>query len=214
MAYSLIGKDFTPPDVRAKVTGKAKYAEDFRVEGMVFVKLLLSPMPNAKVRNIDAAEALKMKGVLGILLPEDVPSFPLPRDPILTMEPKYVGQPILAIAAEDETTASDALEKIKIDYEPLPFTVDPLQSLYPGGPDVYPDANVGVRGMPEMKKIKWTAKDFAEAGDTKLPMGEPLAEWKLGDLDKGFSEAQLVMDETFVTAAHSHHSMEPRSAMA
>ena len=188
MAYSLIGKDFTPPDVRAKVTGKAKYAEDFRVEGMVFVKLLLSPM--------------------------DVPSFPLPRDPILTMEPKYVGQPILAIAAEDETTASDALEKIKIDYEPLPFTVDPLQSLYPGGPDVYPDANVGVRGMPEMKKIKWTAKDFAEAGDTKLPMGEPLAEWKLGDLDKGFSEAQLVMDETFVTAAHSHHSMEPRSAMA
>ncbi|MDX2144397.1 MAG: xanthine dehydrogenase family protein molybdopterin-binding subunit [Rhodospirillaceae bacterium] len=214
MAYSLVGKNFTPPDVRAKVTGKAKYAEDFRVEGMVFVKLLLSPMPNARIRNIDAAEALKMKGVVGILLPQDVPSFPVPRDPVLTMEPKYVGQPILAIAAEDETTAANALEAIKIDYEPLPFVVDPLASLYPGGPDVYPEANAGVRGMPEMKKIKWTAKDFAEAGDTKLPMGQPLAEWTVGDLDKGFADAALVLDESFVTGANSHHSMEPRSCMA
>ncbi|MDX2221502.1 MAG: xanthine dehydrogenase family protein molybdopterin-binding subunit [Rhodospirillaceae bacterium] len=214
MAYNLVGKDFTPPDVRAKVTGKAKYAEDFRADGMVFVKLLLSTIPHARVRNLDTAAALKAPGVVGILLPEDVPSFPAPRDPILTMEPKYVGQPILAIAAETEAAASDALELIKIEFEPLPFTVDPLQSLYPGGPDVYPEANAGVRGMPEMKKIKWTARDFAEAGDDKLPMGQPLAEWTVGDIEKGFAAADLVFDESFVTAANSHHSMEPRSCMA
>ena len=57
MAYKHIGKDFTPPDLRAKVTGKAKYAEDFRAEGMLFVKLLVSPMPHARVRNGDASEA-------------------------------------------------------------------------------------------------------------------------------------------------------------
>ena len=53
MAYKLIGKDFTPPDITAKVTGRAKYSEDFRVEGMVYARLLTSPMPHAKVRNID-----------------------------------------------------------------------------------------------------------------------------------------------------------------
>ena len=50
MAYDLLGKNFTPPDIHAKVTGKAKYAEDFRVDGMVFCKLLSSPMPHARVR--------------------------------------------------------------------------------------------------------------------------------------------------------------------
>jgi CO/xanthine dehydrogenase Mo-binding subunit len=214
MAYNLIGKNFVPQDVRAKVTGKAKYAEDFRAEGMVFVKLLTSPMPHAKVKRIDTVEAMKIKGVVGILLPEDVPSFKAPRDPILTMEPMYVGQPILAVAAEDETTAVEAIEKIKIEYEPLPFTVDPLQSLFPGGPDVYPEGNIGVRGAPEIKKIKWTAKDFAEAGDDKTPMGEPMAEWSVGDIEAGFKAADLVLDESYVTAANSHHSMEPRSCMA
>ena len=58
MSYNLIGKDFTPPDIVAKVTGKAKYSEDFRVEGMVFCRLLTSPMPHAKVKSIDASEAL------------------------------------------------------------------------------------------------------------------------------------------------------------
>ena len=63
--YKLIGKDFTPPDLRGKVTGAAKYAEDFRVEGMLFAKLLVSPMPHAKVRHIDASKALPCRGWLG-----------------------------------------------------------------------------------------------------------------------------------------------------
>jgi len=81
--YKLIGKDFTPPDVAAKVTGKARYAEDFRAEGMVFCRLLLSPMPHARVKNIDASEALKMPGVIGILTADDVPAIPAPGKPIL-----------------------------------------------------------------------------------------------------------------------------------
>ena len=78
MAYNLIGKDFVPPDVVAKVTGRAKYAEDFRAEGMLFCKLLLSPMPHCRVRGIDAAEALAMPGVKGILTADDLP--PLPKE--------------------------------------------------------------------------------------------------------------------------------------
>src|SRR3990172_9497474 len=105
MAYKHIGKNFTPPDVLAKVTGKAKYAEDFRAEGMLFCRLLTSPMPHARVRNIDASAAPKMKGVVAILTADEVPSFPPPNNLILTNEPLYVGDPILAVAAVDETTA-------------------------------------------------------------------------------------------------------------
>ena len=100
MAYKLIGQNFEPHDVVAKVTGRAKYAEDFRAEGMVFCKLLTSPMPHAKIRGIDASDALKMPGVLGILTADDVPQFPPPQTPILAKdEVFYVGEPILALAA-------------------------------------------------------------------------------------------------------------------
>jgi CO/xanthine dehydrogenase Mo-binding subunit len=66
MAYKLLGKDFTPPDLRGKVTGKAKYAEDFRVEGMVFCKLLLSPMPHARVTSRPRALAKTSSPIIRI----------------------------------------------------------------------------------------------------------------------------------------------------
>ena len=146
--YKLIGKNYTTPDLIAKVTGKAKYAEDYRADGMLFCKLLLSPMPHARVRSIDASAALAMPGVKAILTMDDLPA---PADSIndngtvivankrgdrgLTMEPLYQGEPILAVAAVDELTAAEAIEKIQIDFEPLPFVVDPLDTLRPGGPE-------------------------------------------------------------------------------
>src|ERR1041384_3754113 len=72
MTYKLLGKNFVPPDVLAKVTGQAKYAEDFRVDGMVFCRFLPSPYPHARIKNLDAKEALKMEGVLGILTADEV----------------------------------------------------------------------------------------------------------------------------------------------
>lgn len=217
MAYKLIGKDFTPPDVMAKVTGKAKYAEDFRVDGMLFCRLMLSPMPHARVKNIDASAALKMEGVVAVLTADDVPSFPEPARPILTNEPRYVGEPILAVAAINETLAEDAIEKIKVDLEPLPYTVDPLESLYPGGPDARTDGNVaGAKGFTDtyLKTVKWTARDFAAVGEGQLPMGEAEDEWSYGDLEAAFRESAYVLDESFVTASTAHHSMEPRSTLA
>ena len=146
MAYTLLGQNFTPPDVEPKVTGRAKHAEDIRVEGMVFCRLLPSPIPHGRVTNIDASEALAMEGVVGVLTADEVPSHPM--DPILSNEPMFVGQPILAVAAVDEATAMDAIERIQVDIEPLPFTLDPLQSLYPGGPNARSDGNSATRGIP------------------------------------------------------------------
>ena len=70
----LVGQNYTTPDLVAKVTGQAKYAEDFRVEGMLFCKLLLSPMPHARVKRIDTSRALAMPGVKGILTADDLPA--------------------------------------------------------------------------------------------------------------------------------------------
>ena len=106
----LIGKDYSPPDLVAKVTGKARYAEDFRAEGMLFAKILQSPMPHARVRRIDADAALAMDGVEAILTVDDLPEAPPLAERCLTSEPLYHGEPILAVAAVDETTAADGIE--------------------------------------------------------------------------------------------------------
>ena len=215
VAFELIGKNFTPPDVRAKVTGSAKYAEDFRAEGMAFCRLLLSPMPHGRVKNIDASEALAMEGVLGLLLPEDVtPPATNLKPPILTAEPRFVGEPIAAIAATSETIAQDALEKIRVEFEELPFVVDPLESLRPGGPAAREDGNVANRTRVPLQTINWTEEDFANAGSGGLPKGRPAVEWSAGDVDDGFANAAYVVEETFVTASNPHASMEPRTAMA
>ncbi|MFN8058656.1 MAG: xanthine dehydrogenase family protein molybdopterin-binding subunit [Vicinamibacterales bacterium] len=236
--HTLVGQNYTTPDLFAKVTGRAKYSEDFRADGMLFAKLLLSPMPHAKVRRIDASAALAMPGVRAILTPAELPE---PADSVsdlgqvikadphgerpLTDEPLYQGEPILAIAAVDEVTAVEALERVIVDLEPLPFVVDPLVSLRPGGPNARTDGNVWARPTPapgapagptapEVREWKWTAEDFAEFAEGRMPRGQAPDEWSYGDVDEGFKNAALVLDETFVTPNTSHHTMEPRSAMA
>jgi len=231
--YKLIGKNYQTPDLYAKVTGQAKYAEDFRAEGMLFCKLLLSPMPHARVKRIHTSAALAIAGVKGILTANDLPA---PADTLtdngtvikaskwgergLTNEPVYQGEPILAVAAVDELTAAEAIEKIELDLEPLPFVTDPLDTLRPGGPNPRTDGNVWVRpsgqnaGPPVVAELKWTKADFVELNNGRLPMGKAPDEWNYGDLESGFKNAALVLDETFLTPDTSHQTLETRSALA
>src|SRR4029077_8443226 len=187
----LVGQNYVVPDLVAKVTGKSKYAEDFRADGMLFAKLLLSPLPHARVKRLDLSAAKAKPRGQTILTADDRPK---PADSIndngqvifanldgevpLTNEPVYQGQPILAVAAVDEVTAADAIEKIQIDFEPLPFVVDPLVSLRPGGPNartkgnywfIPPPAPAPAGGgqaqnppRPEIKKLKYTEAEIAE----------------------------------------------------
>ncbi|MBM61522.1 MAG: aldehyde oxidase [Acidobacteria bacterium] len=211
--YKLIGKDYTTTDLRAKVTGQAKYAEDFRAEGMVFMKLLLSPMPHARVARFNAERALAMPGVEGILTADDLPEVEAPNEAGLTNEPLYEGEPILAIAAVDELTASDAIEAVEIDYEPLPFCLDPLDSLRPDGPNARRDGN-SMRGR-ELATIKWTDSQVAELAQGRLPMdAEFAAEWSVGDVDAGLRAADLVIDESIYHQSLGHQPLETRSCMA
>ena len=213
MTYKLIGQNFLPPDVEAKVRGKARYTEDMRVDGMLHCKLLTSPMPHARVRRIDAAKALAIPGLVGILTADDVPSFNPPQAPILSNEPLYIGAPILAVAATDELTAIAAVEAIKVDLEPLPFVLDPLDSLRPKGPNARGDGNVGNLAVP-VQTIKWQESDFAGLAQGRLPMGRPAKSWTYGDLDAGFRDAKFIIEESFVTSGVAHHCLETRSALA
>jgi xanthine dehydrogenase molybdenum-binding subunit len=239
--FKYIGRDYTTGDLHAKVTGQAKYAEDYRADGMLFCKLLLSPMPHARVRSIDTSAAMAIPGVKAILTADELPP---PANSIndngtvilanprgyqaLTNEPLFQGQPILAVAAIDELTAANAIEKIKINFEPLPFVTDPLASLRPGGPNARTDGNVWVRvpppppkpgekpavTPPELHTVKWTKDDFEDAKQGKLPLGKETEEWHVGDIDAGLKNAALVLDETFVTPNTSHQCLETRTTMA
>src|SRR5438094_6922706 len=237
MANKLIGQNYVTPDLVAKVTGQAKYAEDFRADGMLFCKLLLSPYPHARVKRMNTSAALAIPGVKGILTADELPA---PADVVtdlgqripankqgeraLTNEPVYQGEPVLAVAAVDELTAVEAIEKIEIEWEQLPFVVDPLVSLRPGGPNARLQGNVwgvpkpGAPGQPgqpaAIEELKWTDADFAEYEQGRLPMGKTPDEWSYGNLDAGFKNAALVLDETFVTPNTSHQTLEPRTAMA
>jgi xanthine dehydrogenase molybdenum-binding subunit len=219
----LIGTNYTPPDLVAKVTGRSKYAEDFRADGMLFCKLLPSPMPHARVRRINSNAALAMPGVKAILTANDLPDLG-GDERALTNEPLYQGEPILAVAAVDELTAADAIERIELDLEPLPFVVDPLDSLRPTGANARLQGNVVVQppppaagGPPAQPKIdilKWSDADFADEGEGRLPMGPVPEQWSYGNLESGFREAALVLDETFVVQSTNHQPLETRSAMA
>src|SRR6267378_1414021 len=242
MANKLVGENYSTPDLIAKVTGKARYAEDWRVDGMLFCKLLTSPMPHARVRRLDTSKAMAMPGVKAILTADEMPGAAAgatlgenvqssaQAERGLTNEPLYQGEPILAIAATSELEAAEAVEAIDIDLEPLPFVVDPIESLRPGSPNARTQGNVWVRPAPapasqpgaaapapsgpKVEELKWTAEDFAAAKDGQLPLGKHTDEWQAGDVEAGFKQADLVLDETFVGNNTSHQPLETRTAMA
>ena len=197
----LVGQNYVTPDLVAKVTGKAKYAEDFRAEGMLFVKLLLSPIPHGRVVRVDTSAAEAMPGVRGILRASELPS---PADTVtdlgetiranpkaeraLTDEPVYAGEPILAVAAIDEETAAAAIEAIQVDYEQLPFVIDPLASLRPDGANPRVEGNTWGRppaaaGQPpnplDVQELKWTAADFEGYDEGKMPTGKAQVDWSV-----------------------------------
>jgi xanthine dehydrogenase molybdenum-binding subunit len=253
MATKLIGQNYTTPDLVAKVTGKAKYAEDYRVDGMLFCKLLTSPMPHARVKRLDTSKAMGMPGVKAILTADDMPGAAAgatlgenvqssaQAERGLTNEPLYQGEPILAIAATSELEAAEAIEAVEIEFEALPFVVDPIESLRPGGPNARAQGNIWVRPpapppgqgrgrgdaarggraggpaappAPQIQVWKWTDEDFRNAKDGQLPLGKYSDEWSYGNVEEALAKADLVLDETFVTQSTGHQPLETRTAMA
>src|SRR5262245_2885471 len=233
MPIKLIGENYSTPDLVAKVTGKARYAEDWRADGMLFCKLLTSPMPHARVKRLDTSRAMSMPGVKAILTADEVPGAQAgatlgegvqssaQAERGLTNEPLYQGEPILAIAATSEAIAAEAVEAVDIEFEPLPFVVDVIESLKPGGPNARTQGNVwirppappppapgargegargdGARGgrgggappAPQVQVWKWTEDDFRNAKDGQLPLGKFTDEWQVGNVEEALQKSDL-----------------------
>ncbi len=159
-------------DGEEKVTGKAKYTMDINLPGMLYAKILRSPLPHANILNIDLSRAEKHPGVKAVLnLDKKVVS--------------YIGDEIAGVAATTEEIAEEALELIRVEYNKLPFTVDMDEAMEQGAPLVRTEGNISEPRIRER-----------------------------GDIEKGFKEADVIVESTFRTQVEVHNPAEVHCSVA
>ena len=188
---SVVGQSVTRRDMPEKLTGQARYSADLKLPGMLYGHVLRSPHPHANIISIDTTEAAQVPGVLAIITPFDVPNravAPTAQDTnILDTRVRFVGDEVAAVAAVDDDAARQALALIRVEYETLPFYIDPDSALHPDAFPIHPGGNLAI--------------------NPPLSIGR-------GNVEQGFVEADLVLEETYNIACHSATPMEPRAAMA
>jgi CO/xanthine dehydrogenase Mo-binding subunit/aerobic-type carbon monoxide dehydrogenase small subunit (CoxS/CutS family) len=190
---NVIGKNVRRIDAPSKVTGRLKYAGDMTMPGMLHVQVLRSPLAHARIVSIDTSSAEAMEGVEGVITSVDVPGEDgfgvfVNDQPIMARgKVRYVGEAVAAVAAEDPLIAKRALSAIKVEYEALPAIFDPDEAMRSGAPVLH---------------------DYAPDNVTKhIPI-------RVGDVDKGFAESDLVVEETYSTQAIEHAYLEPEAGLA
>jgi CO/xanthine dehydrogenase Mo-binding subunit/aerobic-type carbon monoxide dehydrogenase small subunit (CoxS/CutS family) len=188
-----IGRNVRRIDTPSKVSGRLRYAGDMTMPAMLHVQVLRSPHAHARIVSIDTAAAEAMDGVGGVITCADVPGEDgfgvfVNDQPVLARgKVRYVGEAVAAVAAEDPLLARRALAAIKVEYQPLPAVFDPEEALRPGAPVLH---------------------DYAPDNLTKhIPI-------RVGDVEKGFAESDLVVEETYTTQPIEHAYLEPEAGLA
>ncbi len=194
---TIVGHGVTRYDAPDKVTGRARYTADIRLPGMVYGKILASPIPHGLIRRIDVDQARALPGVLAVITGADVPDTlygvsPARHDEhVLAKERvRYRGDEVAAVAAVDEETAERALRLIEVDYEELPAVFDPDEAMAPGAPLVHPEN-----------------PRFAQNVNTRV-------EWHFGDVGRGFTEADHIREGRFTGNRTYQAPIEPHAALA
>lgn len=209
--YSQIGKSVLRVDGLEKITGKARFSADFLLPGMLHAKLLHSPYAHARITRIDTSRAEQLPGVRSVLTAKDVPDkrdgvllldqYTLPRDNIV----RCIGDPIAVVAADTIEIAQDALELIDVDYEEMPAVFDPEEAMGKNPPCIiHPGLASYVARDPHFKK--------------RLEPDSPnvFLHFKLrkGDVERGFQEADLILENRFSTSRITHCQLETHQAFA
>jgi len=186
-----------------KVTGQAVYTVDVDLPGMLYGAVLRSPFPHARITAVDKSKALKVSGVKAVVTGEDFPfTFgTIIRDqPFLAIDKvRYVGEPVVAVAAESEGAAFEALEKIEVRYEELPAVFDPREGLKDGAPLIHE-----------------TLAQYARVNVEIVP-GTNIATlytYGHGDVRQGFAESDEIFEDDFFVHPVAHTPMEPHGAVA
>ncbi|HEY8364886.1 MAG TPA: xanthine dehydrogenase molybdenum-binding subunit XdhA [Haloplasmataceae bacterium] len=203
MSFNIIGKSVNRVDALAKVTGKAKFTDDFFEREMLYGKILRSPYAHAIIKRIDTSKAKALPGVEAVITHWDLPEIkyataghPWSLDPkhrdvadryVLTDKARYVGDSVAAVVAKDELTARKALKLIEVEYEVLPHVLDPIEAMKEGAPIIHDE------------KPNNIISDFG---------GE------FGDVEKDFKEAKYVFEGTYETSIVQHCHIENQTAYA
>jgi CO/xanthine dehydrogenase Mo-binding subunit/aerobic-type carbon monoxide dehydrogenase small subunit (CoxS/CutS family) len=187
-----IGANVRRLDAPSKVSGALKYAGDMTMPGMLHMQVLRSPHPHAIIEEIDTSEAEAMPGVEGVITCADVPGedgfgvFVHDQPVMARGKVRYVGEAVAAVASEDAVIARLALSKIKVRYKPLPAVFDPHEAMKPDAPLLH---------------------DYAPDNVTKhIPI-------RKGDVEAGFAQSDLVVEQDYDTQAIEHAYLEPEAGL-
>jgi xanthine dehydrogenase molybdenum-binding subunit len=194
-----IGQPLPRPDAIAKVNGTGIYADDLYVEGMLHGKAMRSQYPHARLKRIDVGKARALPGVV-VLTAEDIPGrkeFGVHEIdwPVLCYDKvRYVGDAIALVAAESENIAEDALKLIEVEYEPLPVVAGPKEA-----------------ALPSASLVHEHAERYSQQAH-----GNFLAHFNLenGDLDDGFTQADVIVEREYETQTVEHGFIEPEAGLA
>ena len=186
-----------------KVSGEAKYAVDITVPGMLWGKLLRSPIASGKIKSINTSQAEALPGVHAVVTGQDCAGLKIGRRlydmPILADgEVRFIGEKVAAVAADDELIAEEALTLIEVEYEETEPLLDPVEALKPGAKLLHPDVT-SYKGLP--KPLKEPTNDFV------------YVTWGKGDLETGFRQADVIVENTFTTPVVHQSYIEPHSCV-
>jgi CO/xanthine dehydrogenase Mo-binding subunit len=203
MPYTTIGRPTTRVEGQEKVTGALQYTADVALPGTLWGRALRSPLPHARLIRIDPSRALQVPGVHAVLTGADVHGIRYGRRlfdvPVLAEERvRFAGERVAAVAAEDRDAAEEALARIEVDYEELPAVFDPLQALAADAPILHPEVNSYI-GLP--KPLETPSNAFVR--DT----------WRKGDIESGFAQAELIIENTFTVPRQHQAYLEPHSCL-
>ena len=212
-----VGTNTVRPDGVDKVTGRAIYGADVRLPNMTYGRVKRSPHAHALIRSIDITKALALPGVLSIVTSEDFPSpveailqtirgpMPAQWDIERLMARRKVlfrGHPVAAVSATDAHIAEDAVELIEVEYEVLPPVVTIEDALSPNAPILHDD------GMDEV------VEDLFIPVDGKPSNIARTVEMGFGDIEEGFSQADIILERVYETAMSHQGYIEPHNATA
>jgi len=203
--YRNIGQSVEKTDALALATGNSLFTEDYNLKDALHVRILRSPHAHARIKNIDVSEAQQMKGVEAIITHENTPKVyfttagqgapePSPYDTLLFDDVvRYAGDFVAMVAAETVDIAEEAVSGIKVEYEPLEPVFDPEKAIQ--------DGTIAIHDKEEYFPIPVPYKPKQNLASQ--------VEFSVGDLEKGFKEADHVVEETYQSSYASHATIEP-----
>lgn len=205
----IVGKSLPRLDGADTVSGRAAYTVDVVPAGTLHVKLLRSPLPHARILNLDTTPARQLAGVAAVLTAADVPNkrfgFSLQDEQIFaTDKVRYVGDVIAAVAAESEAIAEQARDLIDCQFEELPAALSTGEALRENAPLVHDQ-------LESYKMNSVLARDWHPVFGTNIAHQAIFAK---GDIDRGFAEADHIFDDTFNAQQVQHCSLEPHAVVA